>query len=209
MISANKATATLTQKKTHPDASMDIATDSLDVDFELGMPHNNIITYHISLVKEKNNTCMSTCPANDSESEYMLVSCREPTPTPGDCSNDRDADSSAEHSSSDLDMRQGSSQNSTAASCAPHGHLLSLRLVFPSEDGGVLIGKNGRHINKLKETTTATWLISSGHAFDDRIVTISGSVADIASVSVTNKRNPYSWRSQYFPHTAFAFPVHK
>ncbi|KAJ2855442.1 PAB1 binding protein [Coemansia erecta] len=111
----------------------------------------------------------------------MLVSCREPTPTPGDCSNDRDADSSAEHSSSDLDMRQGSSQNSTAASCAPHGHLLSLRLVFPSEDGGVLIGKNGRHINKLKETTTATWLISSGHAFDDRIVTISGSVADIAS----------------------------
>ncbi|KAJ2700452.1 RNA binding protein, heterogenous nuclear RNP-K like protein [Coemansia sp. IMI 203386] len=123
--------------------TIDMMTDSLDLDFELDA-------------------------AIDSEPEYMLVSGREPAP-------------SARSSSNNNNNNNNLTKDSAATTDTQREHPLSLRLVFPSEDGGLLIGKNGRHINKLKETTTATWLISNGHAFEDRIVTISGSVAEIAS----------------------------
>ncbi|KAJ1992227.1 RNA binding protein, heterogenous nuclear RNP-K like protein [Coemansia spiralis] len=58
---------------------------------------------------------------------------------------------------------------------------LTVRLIFPSEDGGMLIGKDGRHINKLKHNTSATWTITRGNADqEDRIVTICGSLGHVA-----------------------------
>ncbi|KAJ1945431.1 RNA binding protein, heterogenous nuclear RNP-K like protein [Kickxella alabastrina] len=59
--------------------------------------------------------------------------------------------------------------------------ILTLRLVFPAEDGGMLIGKNGRHIIKLKESTRANWFITANSSnFEDRIVVIRGTIDNIA-----------------------------
>ncbi|KAJ2723828.1 Poly(rC)-binding protein 3 [Coemansia sp. Benny D115] len=60
---------------------------------------------------------------------------------------------------------------------------LALRIVFPCEDGGMLIGKNGRHITRLKETTDASWFITStfgSTSTEDRIVVIRGTLATIS-----------------------------
>ncbi|KAJ1719281.1 RNA binding protein, heterogenous nuclear RNP-K like protein, partial [Coemansia erecta] len=65
-----------------------------------------------------------------------------------------------------------SSDNASAA--------LALRIVFASDCGGVLIGKGGCHINMLKQTTSASWHITTGDVSDDRIVTVSGTPTSIA-----------------------------
>ncbi|KAJ1766115.1 RNA binding protein, heterogenous nuclear RNP-K like protein [Coemansia sp. RSA 1813] len=60
-----------------------------------------------------------------------------------------------------------------------HGEL-TVRLIFPNKDGGMLIGKDGRHINMLKEATSASWTITRTTAEqEDRIVIISGSINDV------------------------------
>ncbi|KAJ2590253.1 hypothetical protein EV177_009098, partial [Coemansia sp. RSA 1804] len=57
---------------------------------------------------------------------------------------------------------------------------LTARLVFHSKDGGMLIGKDGRHINMLKESTAASWSITgSTAASEDRIVAISGPTSSV------------------------------
>ncbi|KAJ2455338.1 Poly(rC)-binding protein 3 [Coemansia sp. RSA 2336] len=57
-----------------------------------------------------------------------------------------------------------------------------LRLIFSHEDGGVLIGKNGRHIAKLKESTKASWFISRNtEDCADRLVVLRGSASELAS----------------------------
>ncbi|KAJ2162650.1 RNA binding protein, heterogenous nuclear RNP-K like protein [Coemansia sp. RSA 552] len=59
-----------------------------------------------------------------------------------------------------------------------------LRLVFSPEDGGMLIGKGGRHITRLKEATSASWFIS-GNSPDgvDRMVVLRGSAETIAQAA--------------------------
>ncbi|KAJ2665412.1 Poly(rC)-binding protein 3 [Coemansia sp. RSA 1200] len=57
---------------------------------------------------------------------------------------------------------------------------LTARLVFHSKDGGMLIGKDGRHINMLKESTAASWSITGSTAeHEDRIVAISGPTSSV------------------------------
>ncbi|KAJ2484172.1 Poly(rC)-binding protein 2 [Coemansia sp. RSA 2320] len=57
---------------------------------------------------------------------------------------------------------------------------LMLRLVFPPEDGGMLIGKGGCHINKLKADTSAAWSIAGCNtSHEDRVVVICGSAKQI------------------------------
>ncbi|KAJ2495042.1 hypothetical protein IWW47_004278 [Coemansia sp. RSA 2052] len=60
-----------------------------------------------------------------------------------------------------------------------------LRLLFLPEDGGMLIGKEGCHINKLKASTTATWSIAGSNTnSEDRVVVISSSTESVVHVSV-------------------------
>ncbi|KAJ1846863.1 Poly(rC)-binding protein 2 [Coemansia sp. RSA 2703] len=73
-----------------------------------------------------------------------------------------------------------SSPSSAAPSTTTRSAPLALRIVFPSDIGGVLIGRSGRHINKLKQSTHATWHVSTGGAKDDRLVTLSGTPTTIA-----------------------------
>ncbi|KAJ2335290.1 Poly(rC)-binding protein 4 [Coemansia sp. RSA 2681] len=55
-----------------------------------------------------------------------------------------------------------------------------LRLLFLPEDGGMLIGKEGCHINKLKASTTATWSIAGSNTnSEDRVVVISSSTESV------------------------------
>ncbi|KAJ2546953.1 PAB1 binding protein [Coemansia sp. RSA 1933] len=59
---------------------------------------------------------------------------------------------------------------------------LTARLIFLNKDGGMLIGKDGRHINMLKESTQANWSITRTTAEqEDRIVIISGSIDDVVN----------------------------
>ncbi|KAJ1946779.1 PAB1 binding protein, partial [Linderina pennispora] len=63
----------------------------------------------------------------------------------------------------------------------PKAEQFTVRLIFPHEDGGVLIGKEGRHITKLKEATKATWLITSNNSDrEDRVVILRGAVDHIS-----------------------------
>ncbi|KAJ2689128.1 Poly(rC)-binding protein 4 [Coemansia spiralis] len=57
---------------------------------------------------------------------------------------------------------------------------LMVRLLFPPGDGGMLIGKDGCHINKLKESTTALWSIKGSNTDqEDRVVVLSGSAEGV------------------------------
>ncbi|KAJ1965713.1 hypothetical protein GGI12_000574 [Dipsacomyces acuminosporus] len=80
---------------------------------------------------------------------------------------------------------EGDKSSTTATDRSPSPEKeLTMRLLFPFEDGGALIGKDGRHITKLKESTTATWLITSNNSnYEDRVVILRGSVDSIASLA--------------------------
>ncbi|KAJ2782344.1 RNA binding protein, heterogenous nuclear RNP-K like protein [Coemansia javaensis] len=56
-----------------------------------------------------------------------------------------------------------------------------LRLLFSCGDGGMLIGKGGCHIARLKESTSVSWVVTSNtSASVDRIVAIRGTPEDLA-----------------------------
>ncbi|KAJ2451631.1 hypothetical protein GGI03_006852 [Coemansia sp. RSA 2337] len=78
----------------------------------------------------------------------------------------------------------GSADTATAAGVQGIASQLVVRLLFPPEDGGMLIGKDGCHINKLKASTTALWSIKGNNANqEDRVVAISGSAEGVVNVS--------------------------
>ncbi|KAJ2748012.1 RNA binding protein, heterogenous nuclear RNP-K like protein [Coemansia sp. BCRC 34301] len=57
-----------------------------------------------------------------------------------------------------------------------------LRLLFLPEDGGMLIGKSGCHINKLKASSTATWSITGSNTNkEDRVVIISSTLEGVVN----------------------------
>ncbi|KAJ1896079.1 Poly(rC)-binding protein 4 [Kickxella alabastrina] len=98
--------------------------------------------------------------------------------------------------------------------------ILTLRLVFPAEDGGMLIGKNGRHIIKLKESTRASWFITANSSnFEDRIVVIRGTIDNIVHAvhtlaehinheqSVGEKNTPQQQQQQTILPLRFLFPT--
>ncbi|KAJ2077523.1 RNA binding protein, heterogenous nuclear RNP-K like protein [Coemansia sp. RSA 988] len=63
----------------------------------------------------------------------------------------------------------------------PDSQKVMLRLIFSHEDGGMLIGKNGRHITKLKESTSASWFITGNSPSNvDRIVVIRGTADEVS-----------------------------
>ncbi|KAJ2068073.1 Poly(rC)-binding protein 4 [Coemansia sp. S155-1] len=78
----------------------------------------------------------------------------------------------------------GSADTDTAAGVQGIASQLVVRLLFPPEDGGMLIGKDGCHINKLKASTTALWSIKGNNANqEDRVVAISGSAEGVVNPS--------------------------
>lgn len=111
---------------------------------------------------------------------------------------DIDAEDHDEHYSSKMDVQTASPSPQIEPKAAPaptdenapeparshkkdEAALFALRLLHSSEDGGMLIGKDGSHINNLKESTNASWRIHGNNANqEDRIVVINGSIASIA-----------------------------
>ncbi|KAJ2852610.1 Poly(rC)-binding protein 3 [Coemansia brasiliensis] len=91
-----------------------------------------------------------------------------------------------------------------------------LRLIFSHEDGGVLIGKNGRHIAKLKESTKASWFISRNTEDGaDRLVVLRGSASELANaiyalaqhLSEQATDNRPDDKSVQLPTLHFLFPI--
>ncbi|KAJ2285483.1 Poly(rC)-binding protein 2 [Coemansia sp. RSA 355] len=90
-----------------------------------------------------------------------------------------------------------------------------LRLIFTHEDGGVLIGKNGRHITKLKETTSASWFVSRSSDGADRLVVLRGSIEELSNavfalaqhLGEQADQSRLSESSTQFPTLRFLFPT--
>ncbi|KAJ2355193.1 hypothetical protein GGF43_002831 [Coemansia sp. RSA 2618] len=63
---------------------------------------------------------------------------------------------------------------------------VSMRCVFPYEDGGIIIGLRGAHLSKLRRAVQEVdWRISNETSdHQDRILVVRGSVADVAKVSL-------------------------
>ncbi|KAJ1830922.1 RNA binding protein, heterogenous nuclear RNP-K like protein [Coemansia sp. RSA 2711] len=82
-----------------------------------------------------------------------------------------------------------------------------LRLIFSHEDGGVLIGKSGRHITKLKESTTASWFVSRSNETIDRLVVLRGSVDELANAVFALAQHLGQQADRSRPSDAGAQPV--
>ncbi|KAJ2816416.1 Poly(rC)-binding protein 4, partial [Coemansia sp. 'formosensis'] len=83
---------------------------------------------------------------------------------------------------SDGESTVASEDSGLASGFGAHGiaSQLMVRLLFPPEDGGMLIGRDGCHINKLKASTTALWSIKGNNSNqEDRVVVISGSAEGV------------------------------
>ncbi|ORX73859.1 hypothetical protein DL89DRAFT_253779 [Linderina pennispora] len=121
-----------------------------------------------------------------------------------------DATAEGSHSVKE-DARRGMAM-SAGDDDVPKAEQFTVRLIFPHEDGGVLIGKEGRHITKLKEATKATWLITSNNSDrEDRVVILRGAVDHISQVR-TSAAWPmvlYSFGVSAYsvPHIAPATPI--
>ncbi|KAJ2801182.1 Poly(rC)-binding protein 4, partial [Coemansia guatemalensis] len=91
-----------------------------------------------------------------------------------------------------------------------NGQKVMLRLIFSHEDGGMLIGKNGRHITKLKETTSASWFITGNSPNNvDRIVVIRGTADEVthAIYTLTLHVDEQTKHSTRPPILRFLFPT--
>ncbi|KAJ1926402.1 hypothetical protein EC988_010304, partial [Linderina pennispora] len=62
--------------------------------------------------------------------------------------------------------------------------VVSVRAVFPYEDGGIIIGLRGAHLTKLRRATQQVeWKISSEtNDKQDRILVVKGSVRKVAEL---------------------------
>ncbi|KAJ2805690.1 hypothetical protein H4R20_001988 [Coemansia guatemalensis] len=78
-----------------------------------------------------------------------------------------------------------SPSQSPSRSSSP-GDEISMRCVFPYEDGGIIIGLRGAHLTKLRQSVQAVdWRISNEtNDRQDRILIVKGTVAHIAEVSM-------------------------
>ncbi|PIA14665.1 hypothetical protein COEREDRAFT_16670 [Coemansia reversa NRRL 1564] len=91
-----------------------------------------------------------------------------------------------------------------------NGQKVMLRLIFSYEDGGMLIGKNGRHITKLKEITTASWFITGNSPNNvDRIVVIRGTADEVTHAihALALHMNEQTKHSTRHPTLRFLFPT--
>ncbi|KAJ2617616.1 RNA binding protein, heterogenous nuclear RNP-K like protein [Coemansia sp. RSA 1365] len=90
------------------------------------------------------------------------------------------------------------------------GQKVMLRLIFSYEDGGMLIGKNGRHITKLKEMTSASWFITGNNPNNvDRIVVIRGTADEVTHAihALALHMNEQTKHSTRHPTLRFLFPT--
>ncbi|KAJ2862533.1 Poly(rC)-binding protein 4 [Coemansia aciculifera] len=135
----------------------------LDSDSDTRLPRKGTARFDIRRI---NVDGVSHMPSHGSDGESTVASeelgfLRRPA-TPGSADADADADAATEF--------QGIASQ------------LTVRLLFPPEDGGMLIGKDGCHINKLKASTTALWSIKGSNANqEDRVVVISGSAEGVVN----------------------------
>ncbi|KAJ2852608.1 RNA binding protein, heterogenous nuclear RNP-K like protein [Coemansia brasiliensis] len=86
------------------------------------------------------------------------------------------------HRSPDARRRHRSRSRSNSRSRSPSSDKISIRCVFPYEDGGIIIGLRGAHLSKLRRTVPSVdWRISNEtNDRQDRILVVKGTIKDIA-----------------------------
>ena len=107
------------------------------------------------------------------------------------------------------DRRYSKSHQSASRDRVSGNTILSMRAVFPYEDGGIIIGLRGAHLNKLRRTIPeVTWNISTeSNDKQDRVLEIKGTIEQIADAYCT-LANHFISQSVHIDYPLPAHPSH-